>query len=214
MKYKNYVKSIKLIQKFIGLSCGVCALMLVGCATTPPTNIMDNSNYKTWIERQHELQNMQNWVAKGSFSVTYKNKTDMASFIWQEEYTGGIIEISGPMGLGNAKIIIQSDKAVLQKSSGEVFEADNLSDLVNQHLGYDLPIANLHYWLRGLPLPHRTAKSKYDDLNCIHIMQQDKWQVVYDEYGKFSNMYLPTRMYISNSQLNAKIVVKKWQLLS
>lgn len=212
MIYKNYIKNhVKFKPKFTAL-CSIFAIsMLVGCASTPPISIDNNANYKTWLERQHELQNMQNWTAKGSFSVTYNHKTDMASFVWEETNSGGLIDISGPLGIGNAKIIIQGDKAILQKSSGEMFEADNLNDLVNQHLAYKLPIANLHYWLRGLPLPKSNAESKYDDLNCVHMMQQDKWQIVYDEYSKFSNTYLPTRIYISNSQLNAKIVIKNWK---
>lgn len=190
----------------------ILTLILLGaCSTiTPPPAASTTLHHLSWSERQQQLRTITAWNIRGALSITYNEKTDLTSFEWQKKQDNYFINIHGPMNVASTNIIGNQNQVVLQQASGKQIEAETAEELMQQQLGWSLPLNNLNYWIRGLPAPHINARSLFDSYNHIQNMTQHGWQITYADYGSFSGIDLPTKIYLTSPQLRAKIVIKQW----
>lgn len=189
----------------------ILTLILLGaCSTMTPPPATSSLHNLSWSERQQQLHTLTAWNIRGSLSITYNEKTDLASFEWQKKQDNYFINIHGPMNIANTNIIGSNNQVVLQQASGKQIEAATAEELMQQQLGWSLPLNNLNYWIRGLPTPHINARSLFDSYNHIQNMTQQDWQITYADYSSFSGIDLPTKIYLISPQLRAKIVIKQW----
>jgi outer membrane lipoprotein LolB len=201
-----------IIKNIVRLTiCILTIIQLNACTTVPkPQPTKTNLHYLSWTDRKAQLRMLDNWHISGSLSITYNNKTDLASFDWQKNHDVYTINIYGPMNLASAKIMGNANHVTLQKSSGEKTEASTAEELMQHQLGWALPVNNLNYWIRGLPTPGINARSVFDDYNHLSSIAQQEWQIIYVSYDSFANIDLPTKIYLNSPQLHAKIVIKRW----
>ena len=86
-------------------------------------------------------------------------------------------------------------------------------DAVRRNTGWDLPIQALPYWLKGLPAPEIEVQTMELDpaRDLLQKLQQDEWQVLYQDYQDFHGYTLPTRLRIQRGDTAVKIILRDWQ---
>ena len=79
-------------------------------------------------------------------------------------------------------------------------------------LGFDPPLQSLRYWVLGVNDPAMGAERSLDGEHRLVRLQQDGWQVAYDEYMAVQRRWLPRRLTLTHQQLRLRLVINVWQL--
>lgn len=185
-------------------------LLLTACAPAP----QPGAQHLTREQRHGQLSVIHNWNLIGAFSVRQGGQATMANMRWQQQGNRYYQTISGPFSLGGVDIIGQPGRVTMQKSPSEIITASSPESLLMQHFGWELPISNLYYWIRGIPVPGAPISAqKYDADNHLVFLQQRDWTVQYTAFQNVNGIDLPRTILVNNHDLQAKIVISRWQIM-
>lgn len=179
-------------------------MLLAGCAST--TNY---SQYQT-------QEQIKNWELDGKLSLHSKEQNDTITFHWEQNDKDYLIHFILPFGQGN--YVLEShanNNATLLTTKKQLLSANNAIDLLQQVTGWNIPIDNFTYWLRGLPVPQINQTSiQFDSHGNITEMQQENWQVSFKRYIEVDSIVLPNKVFVQNDQFQLKLVLWNWNTKS
>ena len=64
--------------------------------------------------------------------------------------------------------------------------------------------------IRGLPVPSTPAQTRFDAYNHLTYLVQDGWRIQFLRYTSIRNTDVPSKIFLSNAQLNVKVIVNRW----
>jgi len=184
-------------------------LLLTGCATTPMAVAPENKHL-TWEQRQKNLSALQNWNIKGLIAIHSAKDSFSANLQWQQTGNHYTILVFGPLGANSMKLTGMPGQVLLEMADGRKFHATNAESLLNEQLGWRLPVSNLFYWIRGLPAPHLAAQKNGDVYHHLTTLSQQGWQIQYLQYTQAHQLDLPSKIFLNAPGLSVKIVVSQW----
>jgi outer membrane lipoprotein LolB len=91
------------------------------------------------------------------------------------------------------------------------YEAASPEELLEQQMGWRLPVSHLLWWIRGLPAPDSKSRLTLDGDSRLAKLQQDGWDVEYTRYSEQDGYWLPERLKLHGQDLDVTLVVKSWQ---
>ena len=187
--------------------------ILSGCATLPNSQLPLNQHL-SWQDRQNSLQKAIEWNIEGAIAAQMPQKSFSATINWDQSHLKNqySINLFGPLGIGTVIIQRQHNTTILKDSNQQTYLASNPEQLIQQHLGWQLPVSNLYYWIRGLPAPNIPAKKQFDHYNHLTCLQQQGWQVKYLQYTMVNNIDLPSKIFLKFGDLQLRIVINHWKL--
>jgi len=196
------------------------SFILVSCSTFQKVSSdQKNLHYLKWQDRKKQLNAVENWYIQGSLGLTYNNKTEIVTFEWRKAHKNYLVNIYGPLRLGSVQISGDDRQAILLQSSGRKSLASTPEELMQQQLGWNLPLYNLNYWIRALTAPAsqlvpEPSTVKFDADNHLINFTQEDWLITYSDFRVFSGIDLPTKIHLRSPQLHAKIIIKNWNIIS
>lgn len=190
---------------------GIACLLIAGCASFQPTPPPSQKTIP-WETRKAALERIKNWDAKGSVSIQYKQKTDIASMNWHQENQHYNIALSGPLNFGSVEIVGAPGKVTFKQGNRPPVKAASPERLIAQQMGWQIPVSNLYYWLRGIPAPGSDAKTQFDNTGRITHMTQQGWTIEYAEYMGVGAVDLPKKIYLTHPDLKIRLVIRQWNL--
>ena len=110
-----------------------------------------------------------------------------ANFIWQQKSLTNIqLDLFGPLGIDPTHLAITPNQAELITAQGKTYTADNPEDLMQETLGWQLPILGLQYWLLGIPdfNTHNPPIVLLNTQGLIKTLGQYNWHITYLTYQK------------------------------
>ncbi|MEJ2059300.1 MAG: lipoprotein insertase outer membrane protein LolB [Gammaproteobacteria bacterium] len=187
------------------------ALMLGGCASLPPDRAVQHAD---WTMRVAHLQSAADWRLDGRVAVRVDGKGWQASLRWQQRPAGYEIDIYGPLGRILARLRGNPRTVVLQTARGERYQAADPERLMNQALGWQLPVQGMRYWLLGVPVPGEATEGLALDADGrAQTFRQAGWTVTYDNYlGGPADRSLPQRVTLVRPGVRVRLVVDSWDL--
>jgi outer membrane lipoprotein LolB len=202
--------SIKIILSLTWL------LALAGCTTTvktPEQQPAAQTKPVAWESRAQTLSSISNWDLKGLIAIRQNKDAVSANWQWQQQANHNYsISLYGPLGSNSVQLTGSPNHVLLEMSDGKKFSAKSVEALVAQQSGWRLPVSNLYFWIRGLPVPGVAAKKQLDANQRITTMIQQGWRVEYLNYTSVNQIDLPSKMTLTNPDMSVKIVIKHWQL--
>lgn len=106
-------------------------------------------------------------------------------FQWEESPQKLQLDLNNPMGTVLARVLVTAQGAALQYPNGEVEYASSPDALVEQLLGYMIPVEGMRDWLRGQTGSALSTDLQQEDGRPSYF-QQNNWRVNlkrYDEQG-------------------------------
>ena len=184
------------------------ALFLLGACTSPgPTVPGDRAS------QQQALAQMDSWTARGKVALRSPDSSESASMLWQQRGEHTEIYLSGPVGVGATTL--KSDGQTLEMRRGndrQVFDISSRAALA-RNTGWDLPLAALPYWLRGLAAPRGEVQaSSVDAAGRLATLEQDGWSVTYSNYQSVDGLILPGRLEAVQGDTRVKVIIHSWQM--
>ena len=165
---------------------GCCAL--AACATTRTVAAATK-----WEQRAGELQSAGDWQLDGRAAVALGTQGWQATLNWRQTDNCAEVHLSGPFGIG-ALVLKQTPEGL---SLNGAPPSDAVVSSVQEKLGFDLPIENLHYWLLGVPNPGSTFDLSRNDQDRAKVLSQAGWSIAYDRYMPVAGDVLPARLVLT-----------------
>ena len=178
-----------------------CAL--AACATTrtvpPPPSV-------NWDQRVSTLQKAGAWQLDGRAAVALGTQGWQAALNWREADDAAEVHLSGPLGIG--AVVLKQTPAGLSLNGAPPSEA--VLAQVQDKLGFDLPIDDLHFWLLGVPNPGSTFDLSRNDQDRAKGLSQAGWSSAYDRYMPVAGDLLPARLVLTTGDVRVRIVIDHW----
>jgi outer membrane lipoprotein LolB len=158
-------------------------LTLAGCATQlphEPSTARATTSLTTQTSRAYH----------GRFAVQYNDQNGQqrnayGNFDWRETDSTVTLQLLNPLGQTLAVVTSSPAEATLELPNKQPLTADNVSTLMQQALGFALPVEGLRYWLQPSVAPtsraHTTADPK--DPQRLAQIEQDGWTIDYLAYA-------------------------------
>lgn len=180
----------------------VCCCALAACVSTRPLPPPEAQ----WPQRLEGLQNAAAWQLDGRAAVALGTQGWQATLNWRQSDNTAEVHLSGPFGIGAL--------ALKQSSQGLSLNGAPPSDAVlaqlQEKLGFDLPIENLHYWLLGVPNPASTFDLSRNSQDRAATLSQAGWSIAYDRYLPVAGDVLPGRLVLSRGDVRVRIFIDHW----
>lgn len=189
---------------------GLLLFGLSGCTTAPRLSVMPQLD---WSERQQQLAQLQYWSFSGRLAIKdANNESWSASLRWKQDGESYDIQLSGAFGQGAARLFGHDGSAVIEMTEHSALTADSAEALMQQQLGWFIPVHGLKYWLLGLPEPDLISQQTFNEVGRLESLQQSGWQVRYRDYLEVDGLELPRKLELENPRLRARLVIDSWWL--
>lgn len=184
------------------------SVLLSACQSTPqlPDNIK---------QQQKALARLSSWQAEGKIAINMRGERQSASFDWQQQRNNYVIHLFGPFGQGATWLKRTSRSVTLENAETGTRRANTAEELMEQTLGWQVPVSNLQHWIRGLAAPTpKPSRLINDETGLIATLEQEGWLVDYVRYENHEGWALPGKLTAKRDGIEVTIVVKRWQLAS
>lgn len=191
------------------LSLILTLLLLGGCAmqSTQPTTIITD-----WDQHQQQLEQLQTWRLEGKLGYHDSRDGGSAWVNWQQSAENFKLQLNGPFGAGATHIIGDDHSAELQRSGKETIYAPSPAALTEQLFGWQWPVDQLQFWIRGIPAPNTPlVGSHHNPDGTLADLDQAHWQLEFSRYQQVDRWILPSRIRGNSGEYSFTLVIKSWQ---
>ena len=176
------------------------SLFLAACTSiAPPAE--ENSD---WARQRNQLQDLDSWELRGRVNVRYDNESHTPTINWLQQSNEYEIRLWGTLNAGNTLIVGRPGYVTLE-SGGETLSANSPEDLILQELGYELPVSQLNYWIKGLPAPDSDAQLSFNELNQLTTIEQAEWTITLSDMRQYGALSLPRRVELTRPRNDIRL---------
>ncbi len=188
----------------IVLILSACSSKPSGPTTPPPTSI----------------DAIQKWETSGRVGIRTSDDAISGNFNWQTDPNSFALKIVGPFGQGATKLDQTNDGVVTLAYKDTEIKGDNAATLLHQELGWEFPVEQVTYWIRGLVAPSDsttvpTSKAQITldpETELPETIKQDGWLVTYSSFTEVDGLLLPRKMQVSNPPFKVNLIINQWTI--
>jgi len=155
---------------------------------------------------------MQHWFASGRAAINNGTESWHVNLLWLQQGDDFQIRLFGPFGAGQVQLRGNNQQVELLTSDNERFYSHNIDSLLYERTGVKMPVAELRYWLIGLPSPGGSNSTDIDKHGRLLRLQQGDWRVRYKRYVPVNGLVLPRKIFADKQDLDVRVVVDEWKL--
>lgn len=188
------------------------AVSLAGCADlavlTPEGQVDSNA----WNTRQQDLYKLLRWSLKGKLAVQSGNEGWSAILHWDQDAQNYTMRFIAPLGQGTYELSGGPGAVTLLTADNHLYKSAGPEDLLQDNLGWNVPLHGLQYWVRGVPEPGvATDYLLLDEEGRMTDLQQSGWRISILNYRKVEGMQLPAKLFMQNDRFQLRLVVHDWK---
>ncbi|MFD1384171.1 lipoprotein insertase outer membrane protein LolB [Rhodanobacter aciditrophus] len=177
---------------------------LAGCSMTPTT---------PKAPTPETVDAIQSWQTEGRVGIRTENDAISGNFYWDYGPDQYELNIYGPFGQGATRLQGTPNKVAQLTYDDKTVVGKNAEDLLFDELGWQFPVNQVRYWIRGLPSPKSYANIQYDiDGKTPTQITQDNWTVTYREFTEIDNLKLPQRMQVTRLPYRVNLIITRWNV--
>ncbi|MFO7543186.1 MAG: lipoprotein insertase outer membrane protein LolB [Thiobacillus sp.] len=175
------------------------ALVLAGCASTPPTAPVDTSAvYST------------SWTLQGRIGIRTDEQSLSGQVHWQHRADRDELLMTSPLGQGVARIVSDAAGVALEVPNQPTRRAPDAEALTREVLGYGLPVSGLTWWIQARPAPGRDFETALDASGRVEQLKQDGWVIDYLKYTEVAPLR-PRKLVVTRKGLEIRLVTDSWE---
>ena len=186
-------------------------MLLSGCKTVPVTEpgIDAQAAYKN---RAENIVSVSNWNLVGRISLDDGEEGGSGRLKWVVKADHSTIDFHGAMGRGAWHLDIEPEGAALRLADGSEYFADGVDALVQQQIGWPIPVNALQWWVRGLAAPGTIDAQQLDAEGLLTSLAQFGWQIDFNRYASDAGVAMPVRLDARQNDYRVKLAIGRWHL--
>ncbi len=176
----------------------ILLMLLGGCASLPSEP----------VARPAQIE-AAGFALNGRIAVRHNGTHHSAGLRWVHRGQSDELLLQGPLGQTAARVYRDAQGALLDDGDKQ-YRAADAESLMQQVLGWQLPLDGLHRWLLG-QAEGGDAYLERDGLGRLSLLQQDGWEVRYLRYDGETADSLPSRLQLSSGGLQVQLLIDEWE---
>lgn len=189
----------------------LASLALAGCASLPTPQPPPDSQ-----ALQKHLQRLDDIVAfsiAGRMAVQTESRGFSGSLRWKHTEEGDQFALYSPLGAQVADIRSGQDGVTLTTNDRKTYTAQDAETLLQQTMGWTLPLTGLTDWVLGRPTQGAHETIEWDAQGRLTRLRQDGWEIEYPSYQAVEGTDLPGKILLRSPKLDLKLLVERWGTL-
>lgn len=163
-------------------------------------------------DRVELLTAIPEWGLVGKISLDDGDRGGSGRLQWNVRDNGSELDFHGAMGRGAWNLQIGPDGAVLREASGSEQTAPGVNALIQDRMGWPIPVEALQWWVRGLAAPGTVDDEQLDPQGLLTSLNQLGWRVEFNRYDSKTGVSLPVRLDARRDNYRVKLAIGRWQL--
>jgi len=199
-------------MRLLSLFTLAIVLVLSGCSQlSTQEQLSDPKQTSSWQSHKQQVAPIDAWQISGKLGIRSQDNSGSAIIFWLQRQDYFDIRLSGPLGQGSTRLTGRQGAVSLEIANRGTFQASSAETLMQQQLGWSLPVENLLWWVKGLPAPDSPSQLQLDDNSLLSELRQNQWHIQYLSYRPESDLQLPERIKLSGAGLDITLVIKEWR---
>lgn len=190
------------------LSVLTLLLLLTACAGAR----MDAPVNSEWEQRRQLLNSLSHWEFTGSINVRDANDAQSSRIRWQQQDDVYRINLWGTFNVGATEINGRPGEVRIEQQGEDPIITATPEEMLYEQIGYELPVTELNYWIKGIPAPGESHALTFADNQQLLGFEQQGWRINYLGYTNFGRETLPTRIRIEKEPLRLDLIRLSWTL--
>ncbi|TDQ38974.1 lipoprotein insertase outer membrane protein LolB [Thiopseudomonas denitrificans] len=189
------------------------ALLLLGaCQSFSSRDSIDGSGSPAlWRQHSQQVSRLDAWDINGKLAIRSQAQSGSGVLFWLQRQDYFDIRVTGPLGQGATRLTGRPGQVQLTTPQLEL-NAASAEALMQNQLGWSLPVNNLLWWVRGLPAPDSKYHLQLNNDSLAQQLEQDGWQLEFVRYQTLPDgTPLPERIQLQGPHLQLTLLVKQWQ---
>lgn len=196
------------MKRVLRISGSAVLLVLVaGCASVAPRPSGD------WLdERRDWFANYPDWSVEGRLGLSDGQRGGSLAMHWQARGAIHEIHLRTLAGGQQWRLVLEPDWAVLSGSEVGRIEGHDPDALVQQAIGWPIPVRHLADWLRGLPAPG-SARIEHSADGLMQRLEWDGWTLDYQRWASWGDgsVHLPARIDALRASQQLRLALRGWR---
>lgn len=151
------------------------------------------------------------WQLAGKMGIKTNKSAESATINWRQCGELFDVRLSSPLGQTVARIEGRGEQLMVWMDGHEPVVTAAPETLLQEQLGWSVPIRALRYWVRGEAAPGSEAQIT-GPAGQPDALAQLGWQVRYPAWHQRDTVALPAKVILSDPQLQATLLIREWQL--
>ncbi|WP_243039404.1 lipoprotein insertase outer membrane protein LolB [Dyella sedimenti] len=193
-------------------------LLLAACAHKEAVKPQPKADFAMLLDeqraREHLLARTDHWVLQGKIGVSgvVNGKKDGGSgtLTWTQNGDSYEFVVHGPVGSKSFRLSVTPDGAVLEGLEGGPQRDPNPELLVQNALGWHVPLRDLRAWVLGTRADSGPAELKFGDDGLPSTLAQDGWSVAYPAWDTTREPAVPSKVFADNPPYTVRLSVESW----
>jgi outer membrane lipoprotein LolB len=187
-----------------------CAL-LASCSA-PRLLRPDAARMKALEQREDTLRSRPDWTLRGRMAISGPEDSGSGTLDWSQQGPAFRFTLSAPVSGKTWTLSGDGQHAELLGLHGQqAVVAATASGLLASELGWNVPVAQLAYWVRGIRAPG-PADVVFQGDGLPAEIRQDGWVIEFRDYETTRDPLLPRKIFAGNGAYKVRLVVQSWEL--
>jgi len=165
--------------------------------------------YKNHAEK---IGSISAWGLVGRISLDDGDEGGSGRLQWVVKADQSTINFHGAMGRGAWQLKTGPQGAVLTLADGNEYFASAVDALIQEQIGWPVPVDALQWWVRGLAAPGPVDEQQLDSGGLLTNLEQFGWQIEFNRYASDASVPMPTRLDVRQKNYRIKLAVSRWQM--
>jgi outer membrane lipoprotein LolB len=187
------------------------ALVMNACTSTTVRKPIEGDK-EAYEDRLATIGAVDEWRLVGRISLDNGDDGGSGKLQWEVAADHSTIDFHGAMGRGAWHLEISPESAVLKEANGNEHRASGVDKLIQQQMGWPVPVEALQWWVRGLAAPGSIEDRQLDEKGLLVGLAQFGWQIAFNRYDSDSGVAMPTRLDARRENYRVKLAVSHWQI--
>lgn len=197
------------MPQFLQVALLAAFLTLTGCSSLTTSEQAPPPPVSSWSDHQRQIALLTHWELSGKIGIRSPQDNQSANLFWRQQDQEYAIEMTGPLGQGGARITGQPGNIQVSIAGEGDFQAGSPEALLQDTLGWSVPVEQFQWWVRGLPAPDSPFQQQMNN-NRLNELMQDGWHVRYLRYKQHDIYTLPSKIRLSRDALSITLIIKEW----
>ena len=163
-------------------------------------------------DRISKLKAITRWNLSGKISLDDGDRGGSGKLKWDVKRDQSELDFHGAMGRGAWHLQIGPQGALLKMADGTEQAAASVSELIQEHLGWPVPLDALQWWVRGLAAPGQIEDKQHGPEGLLSSLKQFGWSVDFTRYDSVGGMDLPVRLNATRDSYRVKLAISRWHM--
>lgn len=194
----------------------LCLLVVGSCTTHLPVQPGSGGQLTppSWPAHRAKMQAITHWQLKGKLAYRNDKKSGSASLDWTQRGDNFTIYLSGPLGVGTVEINASPQLITLNQPGKTSISAPTATTLTERLFGWQLPVEQILYWVRGIPATTSGHTLKgFNTQGLLSTLHEQGWHITMERYQTTARGHLPGKVKGYNENLSFTLILKEWTLV-